>query len=49
MNNIEEHILGQLLFYTQTRALLPRMKESWFETSLHRQVIKRMIEKYFNN
>ena len=49
MNNIEEHILGQLLFYPQTRALLPRMKESWFETSLHRQVIKRMIEKYFNN
>ena len=49
MNNIEEHILGQLLFYPQTRALLPRIKESWFETRLHRQVIKRMIEKYFNN
>jgi replicative DNA helicase len=46
---LEDYILGQLLFYEQTRVLLPRMKADWFELPLHRKVIKRMQEKYFDN
>jgi len=49
MNNLEEYILGQLLFYEQTRALLPRIKPAWFANKLNRTVVDRMIKKYFEN
>lgn len=48
-DNIEDYILGQLLYYTHTQALLPRIKPNWFESPLHRNIIEKMIEKYFNN
>ena len=46
MNELEDYILGQLLFYEQTRALLPRIKHQWFEQPLHREVIQRMSVAY---
>lgn len=49
MNDIEDYILGQLLFYEQTRALLPRIKHQWFNKPLHREVIKRMTVAYYSN
>jgi len=49
MNEIEDYILGQLLFYPQTRALLPRINHKWFEKRLNREVIKRMIDAYYLN
>jgi len=49
MNEIEDYILGQLLFYEQTRALLPRIKHQWFTQPLHREVIKRMMSAYYAN
>lgn len=49
MNEIEDYILGQLLFYPQTRALLPRINHQWFEKRLNREVIKRMIDAYYLN
>lgn len=49
MNEIEDYILGQLLFYEQTRALLPRIKHQWFEQPLHREVIQRMTVAYYGN
>jgi replicative DNA helicase len=48
-NNLEEYILGQLLFYEQTRALLPRIKPAWFTNKLHRTVVERMCKQYFEN
>jgi len=48
-DNIEDYILGQLLYYTHTQALLPRIKPNWFESPLHKHIIEKMIEKYFNN
>jgi replicative DNA helicase len=48
-NDIEEYVLGQLLFYPQTRALLPRMKADWFETLLYRKAIRNMITNYHAN
>lgn len=45
----EEYVLGQLLFYPETRALLPRMKAEWFENRLYRQVVKTMITNYHAN
>ena len=47
--NIETHIVGQLLFYPQTLALLPRIKPEWFEDYLCRTVIKNMITNYYTN
>ncbi len=49
MNELEDYILGQLLFYEQTRALLPRIKHQWFEQPLHREVIQRMSVAYYGN
>ena len=49
MNELEDYILGQLLFYEQTRALLPRIKHQWFEQRLHREVIQRMSVAYYGN
>lgn len=49
MNDVEDYILGQLLFYEQTRALLPRIKPVWFDKKLNRTVIERMVEKYYLN
>lgn len=46
---LENYVLGQFLFYEQTRALLPRVKPLWFTNELHRTVIEKMIGKYFNN
>lgn len=48
-NDIEEYVLGQLLFYPQTRALLPRMKADWFETLLIRKAMRNMITNYHSN
>lgn len=49
MSEIEEYIVGQLLFYEQTRALLPRIKPLWFENPLMRKVVEVMTEKYYCN
>lgn len=49
MNEIEEYIVGQLLFYEQTRVLLPRIKKAWFENELMREVVDRMMIAYYNN
>ena len=48
-DNIEDYILGQLLYYPQAQALLPRIKPNWFEGILHKHIVEQMIEKYFNN
>jgi replicative DNA helicase len=47
--HIEEYVLGQLLFYPQTRALLPRINAEWFETTLYRKAMKNMITNYHVN
>jgi replicative DNA helicase len=47
--HIEEYVLGQLLFYPQTRGLLPKMKADWFETRLYKKVIETMITNYHMN
>jgi replicative DNA helicase len=46
---IEEYVLGQLLFYPQTRAFLPRINAEWFETALYRKAVKNMITNYHSN
>lgn len=46
---IEEYVLGQLLFYPQTRAFLPRINAEWFETPLYRKAVKNMITNYHSN
>lgn len=46
---IEEYVLGQLLFYPETRALLPKMKAEWFEIPLYRKAIRTMIANYHAN
>ena len=48
-DKLEDYILGQLLFYEQTRSLLPRIKADWFESPLHHKVVKRMQDYYFDN
>jgi replicative DNA helicase len=48
-DKLEDYILGQLLFYEQTRSLLPRIKADWFESPLHYKVVKRMQDYYFDN
>lgn len=45
----EEYILSQLLFYDQTRAMLPRIKSQWFEDKLNKRIIEAMMEMYINN
>jgi replicative DNA helicase len=48
-NELEEYIIGQLLYYEQTRALLPRIKPVWFETKLYQRVIDFMMDRYIQN
>lgn len=45
----EEYILGQLLYFDQTRAMLPRIKSVWFEQPLYKRIIDEMMEMYINN
>lgn len=45
----EEYIIAQLLFYDQTRAMLPRIKSQWFEDQLNKRIIEAMLEMYINN
>jgi replicative DNA helicase len=47
--NSEQYILSQLLFYDQTRAMLPRIKSQWFEDKLNKRIIEAMLEMYINN
>ena len=39
-DNIEDYILGQLLYYPQAQALLPRIKPNWFEGILHKHIVE---------
>jgi replicative DNA helicase len=47
--NSEQYILSQLLFYDQTRAMLPRIKSQWFEDKLNKRIIEAMMAMYINN
>lgn len=47
--NSENYILSQLLFFDQTRAMLPRIKSQWFEDKLNKRIIEAMLEMYINN
>ncbi len=49
MNDLEEYIVGQLIFYEHTRALLSSIKLVWFEDKLMRSVVDRMMIAYYNN
>jgi replicative DNA helicase len=46
---LEDYIIGQLLFYDQTRAMLPRIKSQWFEDNLNKRIVESMLEMYINN
>jgi replicative DNA helicase len=48
-NELEDYIIGQLLFYDQTRAMLPRIKSQWFEDNLNKRIVESMLEMYINN
>lgn len=49
MNNIEQHIISNLLFYTKNYVYLPRLKSNWFTDSLYKKIIIAMTKLYIEN
>ena len=49
MNNIEQHIISNLLFYTKNYVYLPRLKSNWFTDSLYQKIIIAMTKLYIEN